>query len=211
MIKITAKGLAKFMTAGESRKRSILRNFKFPDPEGYAQANYYNEARTAIDRFACGQLSMADLFARAEELRDGARASCGVTSARLRNNARAVSQFARNFPRFACVALGDVKLSISVAGVRVSSAPDLHANVKGRESLIRFDLSGQPAHVLVPSIVCQLMADAASVRGLGVDPKDCLYIEVAKGIIHRRARPRARISKDIDAACKNIAAIWPTV
>ena len=38
MIKITAKGLAKFMTAGESRKRSILRNFKFPDPEGYAQA-----------------------------------------------------------------------------------------------------------------------------------------------------------------------------
>ena len=54
MIKITAKGLAKYMTSGEARKRKILRDYKFPDPEGAVQSKYYAEARRVIEDYHGG-------------------------------------------------------------------------------------------------------------------------------------------------------------
>lgn len=41
MIKITAKGLAKFMIANAAQQRKILKDFKNPDPDGFAQKLYY--------------------------------------------------------------------------------------------------------------------------------------------------------------------------
>ena len=51
MIRITAKGLAKYMTSGEASKRKILRDYKFPDPEGAVQIKYYAEARAVIEHY----------------------------------------------------------------------------------------------------------------------------------------------------------------
>jgi hypothetical protein len=211
MIRITAKGLAKFMTAGESRKRTILRDFKHPDPEGFAQANYYHEARGAIRRYIEGEIEHSQLLADSAALRNEARASAGPTAARLKNNARAIAQFARKFSDFRCEVLGKAVLSMTHADVRVSASPDLHVRLRGKESLVRFEFSNQKQADLVPKVMCQAMADACASQALEVAPKDCLYIDVPGGEIHRKARSHARVSADIAAACQNLAAIWPTV
>ena len=212
MIKITAKGLAKFMTAGESRKRTILRDFKHPDPEGFAQANYYREAREAIRQFLKGETDLATLNQRAAALRVGALSASGSTVTRLRSNARAIAQFARNFPDFECDVLNDIDdLSVLHAGVRVSASPDLHVRLRGRETLVRLDFSKQPQLALVPRVMCQLMADACASCGVAIAPKDCLYIDVPRGTQHRKAKARSRASKNILAAMENVKAIWATV
>lgn len=211
MIKITAKGLAKFMTAGESRKRTILRDFKHPDPEGFAQANYYHEAREAIRQFLKGETDLAGLNQRAVALRVDALGASGSTVTRLRSNARAIVQFAKNLPNLVCEVLDDVLLSLSHNGVRVSTSPDLHVRFRGRDTLLRFEFSRQPLPALIPRIMCQLMADACTVKGIPIAPKDCLYVDVARGALYSRAKARARSSKDIIAAMENIEAIWPTV
>jgi hypothetical protein len=50
MIKISLKGLAKFMTASPSAQRKVLRDYKYPKPEGEAQASFYRDARRDIRR-----------------------------------------------------------------------------------------------------------------------------------------------------------------
>jgi hypothetical protein len=45
----------------------------------------------------------------------------------------------------------------------------------------------------------------------GLPSSSVLMFDVARGDIHKGARLGARIAKDIDAACMNIAAIWPTI
>jgi hypothetical protein len=51
VIRLTAKGLAKYMTSGAASQRKILRDYKFPDPEGAVQAKYYAEARRVIEQY----------------------------------------------------------------------------------------------------------------------------------------------------------------
>ncbi|MFH1894137.1 MAG: hypothetical protein ABIK83_15820 [Candidatus Zixiibacteriota bacterium] len=55
-IQISIKGLAKYMSARESARRSILHDFKYRDDEkSVAQVHYYKEARqriTAYHRFS---------------------------------------------------------------------------------------------------------------------------------------------------------------
>jgi len=51
MIKIGVKGLAKFMTASAAGQRKVLRDYKFPNEEGTAQAAYYREARDFVAEY----------------------------------------------------------------------------------------------------------------------------------------------------------------
>jgi hypothetical protein len=51
MIKISAKGIAKFMMSLDATRRRILFDFKHPDPEGRAQAIHYRDAINAIQIF----------------------------------------------------------------------------------------------------------------------------------------------------------------
>jgi hypothetical protein len=96
-IQISVKGLAKFMTAGADRQRKILKDFKF-DTEGKAQAVYYGEARAIIKRFHREQRDRTYLEIEAAALAAGSKsASVKETAARLRNNSRAIQQYAQFF------------------------------------------------------------------------------------------------------------------
>ena len=50
-LKLSAKGLAKFMTSSAAGQRKVLRDYKYPDEEGTAQAAYYREACDIVAQY----------------------------------------------------------------------------------------------------------------------------------------------------------------
>jgi hypothetical protein len=211
MIEISAKGLAMFMTVGDSQKRRILRNYKYPKPAGIAMAGFYRDAREAVYRYLAQGRDLDRLVRRGQDLLAKAGLCSGIERTRCRSNGRAIIAFVKNLSGLPFAATGRVRLSVSSGSVRVSASPDVQAQLKGRDVLLRFEFSNQHHDKKVPSIMCQLMADACAVQGLAVAPKDCLYIDVHGGVTYRKARAHARISGDISAAMANLAAIWPTI
>jgi hypothetical protein len=55
------------------------------------------------------------------------------------------------------------------------------------------------------------MFEAALVDGLKLPSSQVLYVDVPRGVRYKAARLGARMRANIEAACQNIAAIWPTI
>src|SRR5260370_35573809 len=96
-ITISIKGLAKFMTSSHVGQRSVLRNFKYPDPEGSVQAIYYREARDLIRSYHGKSLAPDWLSGKAKLLMTLAVQGSASAPARVRQNARAYTEYEKFF------------------------------------------------------------------------------------------------------------------
>jgi hypothetical protein len=126
LIKISVKGLAKFITATEQGKRKVLRDFKYPDPEGAAQAMYYREARDLIEAHHRNGYPSPWLQDRATTLTQLAQTMSGQSVVRLRHNARALREYAALWGNKTFEVLDELRLSLRYGNVRISVVPDLH-------------------------------------------------------------------------------------
>jgi len=209
MIKITAKGLAKFMTSGPASQRTVLRDFKFPrSPEARAQTLYYAEARGGIRQYHENNNRPSTIVRIAEQLKGKMERATGPSRTRLGHNVRALESYLENFASSQFRILKSPALKYLHANVNVNASPDLLVAEDGREKLIKLDLAADAADETLIRIVLQVMYEAAVAAGLRVAPRDVIYLDISRGILHRGARARARLRRDIDAACENIAAMW---
>jgi hypothetical protein len=211
MIRITLKGLAKFMTATPAQQRKILRDFKYPKEEGLAQAVYYKEARDFIYSKHKNNRPTSWLVDRAAQIQLLASAAAGNTKTRLGHNARALQEYAQHFGDRHFDVLGDLDVSLSIAGVRVKINPDLHVREGETEKLIKLEFSNKPPDQQVVRIICQTLYEGAQQGGRVFQPAAVLYLDVPRGEVYRGARTRSRLRGEIDAACQNIAALWDRI
>ena len=137
--RISIKGLAKFMTSSNLTQRKTLRDYKYPDPEGSAQAIYYREARDSLSAFHERSLPVEWLRQRATLLISLAAQSSKSAETRLRNNARALNAYAERFPNTRYSVLPDLRLEFTNSAVRVTAYPDLHVREGRDEKLLRFE------------------------------------------------------------------------
>ena len=212
MIQISLKGLAKFMTTTAAGQRKILRDFKYPDEEGQAQAAYYRDARNAIAKFHDQKLPSSWLGNQADSLlANASTAPKPQISARLKNNARGLRSYACCFAATTYDILSDVNLGLCIGEVLVTVNPDLHVLEKGKEKLLKLEFSSQKPHSDLIKIVSQAMFEAALADGMRLPSAQVLYIDVPRGIRHKGARFGALTRKNIEAACQNIWAIWNSI
>ena len=211
MIKISLKGLAKFMTGGAAAQRKILWDFKHPDPEGSAQARYYKEARDRIAAFHGHQHADGWLSQQAGTIASHALTSAPAAKVRLQNNARALRAYERHFGDRQFEILPDLSLELTYSGVRVSVQPDLHVRELGREKIIKLEFSKKEPNAKAVKIMAQGLFEAATKAALGLSSTDVLYLDCVRGTAHKGARVGARMGKEIEAACQNIAALWPGI
>jgi hypothetical protein len=211
MIRISVKGLAKFMTASAANQRKILRDYKYPDEEGTAQAGYYREARDLIAKYHQKGHQPSWLREKANVLSETASALGGRVATRLRHNVRTLNDYADHFPGTQFEVLPERKFFVSYGPVRVSIVPDLHVRQKTRERFIKLGFGAKEPSPEVVKIVSQLMFEAAVGSRVPVKASDVLYIDVARGVRHKGARAGARMVREIEAACENIGALWPTI
>lgn len=212
MIKISAKGFAKFMTSGASAQRRILRDFKIPIPEGMAQAKYYTPARLAIREYHASGNDPAILVRAVDDLRsDAARARSQRVSTKLDQNIRAIECYMRHFARAQFVVLPSPSLALVRGSVRISASPDLCVTFKGRQKLIKLEFGSAMPKTEVVRIITQLVFEAGTAANLPIGPQDVVYLDVTRGALHKGAKTRTRLSREIEAACKNIEAMWPGI
>jgi hypothetical protein len=211
LISISVKGLAKYMTASATTARKVLRDFKYPDDEGFVQAIYYHEARDRIVGFHRGGRTVDWLLNEATGLETLAANSSGRTKPRLSNNAAALREYATHFGSRRLVPLSDIRMEARYGGVRVTIAPDMHFKENGRSKIAKLEFSREPPDKRVVAIISQTMFEAALARAPGTNAGDVLYMDVPRGKLFRGARLGARLARDIESTCKNIEAIWPTI
>lgn len=211
MVTITLKGLANFMTATPSRQRKILRDFKYPEEEGYAQALYYREARDLIKAAHKHEDRASWLLHQANQLRNLAGATGGQSGIRLTHNARGIEQYARHFAARKFEILKDVDLSITVEGVWVKINPDLHVFEDGKQKFVKLEFSVKQPEAQIVRIICQGMFEGARENGHQLPESCILYLDVPRGALHKGARAGARMKSEIKAACQNIGSLWERI
>jgi hypothetical protein len=209
MIRITVKGLAKFMSKGPAGQRTVLRDFKFPRaPEARAQTVYYAEARLGIREYHVSGNNPATLVGSVDELRKKAERLTGKARARLEHNIRAMDSYLRYFGGNRFEVLASPRLEYSHGTVLVGATPDLFVRDGARQKIIRLGLGAEPIDEEMIRIILQVTFEAAVAAGLSIRPSDVVYLDVSRRQQHVGARSRTRLTRDIQAACENIAAMW---
>lgn len=208
MIKISLKGLAEFMAGSSAKQRRVLRDFKYPDPEGSAQAVYYREARDFITRYHQRRHAIQWLFDRSDQLEAIAAQSSRQTKTRYGNNARVLREYARNFGNRHFDILPKLPLGLTLEGVMVTVIPDLHVRENGIEKIIKLEFSIDTPDDKIVKIITQAMFEAQSEEGMGLRSSSVLYFDVRRGASHKGARVGSRMRGEMEAACKNISALW---
>jgi hypothetical protein len=207
------KGLANFMAAAPARQRTILRNFKYPKPEGAAQAQYYSRARQTIAAYHRHRRPHEWLEHQAEQLLiSAADAPTEAASIKRKSNARAVFDYSKTaWSRKTVDVLPDADLEFTYGTVRVSANPDLTIRVVGRTKLLKFDFAPKAPDEKVIKVMCQGLYQAAVGAQIVTGTADVTYFDVGRAVEYHGARAGSRLISDIEAACENIEAIWPTL
>lgn len=205
--KLSMKSLAQFMTSRESRKRTILKNSKFPR-DARVIIIQYREAINAIRDFRESGNDPATLVKTIDHLRKKAIGATPQTQARINNNIRAIERYLEHFGPQQCDVLQTPRMKYVHAGVTVSVVPDLLISENGQKLLIKLDFTQAGATDEQIEIMLQLMYEAALGGDLGIAPKNVMYINARAAEPHRCSKIRKNLKREIDAACENIAAIW---
>jgi hypothetical protein len=211
MIKISVKGLAKFMTSGSVGQRNVLRNFKFPDPEGGVQAVYYSEARLTIKEFHESGNNPSSIVSEVKKLTEKAYQANPKSRIRIEHNIRALRQYLKIFGGLPFKVVPSPKLALVQGDVSIGATPDFCAKHKGTKKLVKLDLGTKPADPKVVKIILQVIYEAAKGGIPNLEPRDVLYLDVPGEKIHKTAKTKSRLTKEIQAACQNIEALWPSI
>lgn len=211
MISLSLRGLVKYMLASPAAQRKVLHDFKYPKGEGKAQAKYYRDARNCIRTFHEKGHGVDWLAGRANALSSRSDFDTGQRASRLRNNARAVRDYAAHFSEREFCLLPNLQLDLLYDPVRISVAPDLHVTEAKREKIIRLEFAKDGADDNSLRIMSQCMFEAASQSGLNLSSSCVLCFDVSRGSVCKGARIGARMASEIRAATANIAALWDTI
>jgi hypothetical protein len=207
---ITVKGLADFMTANPARQRTILREYKYPNlNDARAKIHYYREARDTVVAYHKGNKDEDWLRAQIASLLTTANVSSAGAQKRLRNNARALTAYAKHFGGREFDVLAKLNWKLVYSGVSISVQPDLHVREKGTEKIIKLEFSVEEPEARAIKIISQCMFEAARTAGLNLPSASVLLFDVARGASHKGARLGAYLRRDVSAACDTIADIWP--
>lgn len=210
--KLSLKGLAAYMTATQSNQRKMLRDYKYPsEDEASAKILYYRDARDRISAFHTGGHEIQWLHERATNLEFLALSSHGPRKTRLNYNARALKEYAKHFGKKRFKILPEEIFGLHFDDVVITVYPDLHVEEKGIEKIIKLEFGRKTPDSQIVRIINQCMFEAAMQGGLNISSSSVLYFDVPRGQIHKGARMGSRMANNIEAACKNISAIWDSI
>ncbi|MCB9357705.1 MAG: hypothetical protein H6508_00390 [Calditrichaeota bacterium] len=213
MIRISLKGFAKyFCTSSAATRRKILADYKFPQPEGLAQAQYYEHARRAIVTFHERDNDERWMADRITSLRGSA---VETENSRIRqkwnNNALALQRYLAGFGGKQFDVLPNTRRGMVIGDVRIGVFPDLHVIERSREKYIKIEYSRNPVEMNYVNVISQVMYECLIQDGQDIDPKDVRFFMLADNSNHKGARLRPRLRNDIVATCETIEALWPRI
>jgi hypothetical protein len=202
------RGLAEVASAKPARKQAVLKRFKFPkSEESVGRSNYYVKALSAIKRHHKGDATavnaiLSDLLAEAATETDLRR------KAKLKNNHRAISDYLRQFGNRRFQIKPGKKFYYATKDVLVGAHPDLVVEEDGDLLLLKLNLGKEDFNGGVCALLLHVLYEAAQDQGLAIKPTSVECLQTSSG--SRVVGPRRGFGpkSEIDAACREVAAIW---
>lgn len=212
VIKLTLKGLAKYIASSPAAQRKLLQDFKYPAAdEPFAMRLYYREAKDCLKQYIRDQRSPEWLREQAHQLTGTLNGQSPKSVERLRQNARAVIAFERFFSATGVELLDTPRFRFTHHGVTISVVPDLSLLDGTRKRLIKIQYGGK--RLADPSIrvMTQCMLDAANASSYGLSASSCVYLDLPREAVHTAPRAGKRTLQDVKAACETISQVWESI
>ena len=208
--KISLTGLAKFMTASSSAQRKVLKDYKYREPEGVAQAAYYREGRRTVQGFHRDARDRDWLLTEATALSGQKAGLPDGAQKRLESNVRAIRAYARHFSDRNLAFESPPKLEYAHAGLVINVRPDLWGTERGHRLIkVQFAKPSDPEQTA--KVIGQVMLAAATEAGMNLPSSAMRVWDCRKGEDYKLARVGARLQADIEAACETISDLWPAI
>jgi hypothetical protein len=212
LIQLSLKGMAEYLTSNSAKQRRILLEHKFrEDEEGKAKRQYYQEASRIIRQYHSSSRASSWLESQASALMAKAMNESGSKRTRLRSNATAIKAYEENFGDRSLTLVPAPRHKYRSGMVAVSFTPDLGVMGKQGIQLVKLDFCAGPMNPEAVNIMRQLMYCAVSQSGAALPLGSLILTDVRAGEEHKAKRILKRTQDDIDAAIRNIEAIWPTL
>jgi hypothetical protein len=212
MIKLTLKGLAKYIAASPAAQRRILQDFKYPSAdEPLAMRVYYREATDCLKDYITNQRSGDWLREHSIQLAAARDGESSTGARRRRQNAEAVLLYERHFGGRHLEILSTPRFRLRFHEVSVSVVPDLCLRDGTKTKLVKLQFGGARLATASIRVITQCMIEAANSSGYGLPPSSVVYLDLPRGAVHTAPRSSKRIRRDVRAACETISQIWESI
>jgi hypothetical protein len=209
---LTLNGVIKIMAAKSAADREkIIRDYKFPEPEGKAQGTYYQPARDLIRRYhdAANDPGVVQSGLRSlEAARDGASTA---KLAKLDHNIRAIRAYNGQFSNRRFEPLIHRPVTVVVEGVSLSLRPDMLAKEKRSIRALRYAFGKDGADVAEVRVSLNLLHFYARAAGIPVSNPDCQLLIVADGTCKQCTGMMSAFEARLRAAMREVNALWPLI
>lgn len=218
---ISANKLAEFIFAGPARQRQILKDQKFPTE---FKGMYYREAAESISRVIAGNLEDLSPLENQKDILEQVVTDKVGTQRRIDANIDAIEAFD--------LILDDIKLAgatpslashapekLTIQGVKISVRPDVLLAKPGKSGMLiggvklhfpRNYALGDDGAAIVSALINEWCRQCRPDDGTPAGEL-CMVIDVGSRKAHPGVKATAARMKAVDAACQNIAALWPTI
>jgi hypothetical protein len=212
-MKLTAKSFADFATASPTRKRTILKNAKYPKKkENQIVILYYNEALRVIRLYHKKGNDHAIIKYAVRRLRQERDASeKPQKKARLRQNIRAIESYFKLFGQRKFEVLPGRRLKLTVGKVKISATPDLVVKESGVLHLIKVGVVKQKLHPDLVPIMLEVILDAAIKAEISIEPANVMYLDLTNENVIRAAKNSTFIRRTVQIACDDIESTWRNI
>lgn len=222
---ISVNKLAESIVSKAAKKRKILKDRKYPDPD-FTMGAYHREAEEAIQMYlGSGAMDTGPLDTALNILNQKAPEKIG-TIRRINSNVGSIERFLEM--------LDDVDLKggnpeigsnnppkLQIHNVSVSVRPEIILRGTGPKGVsclgaIKLHMSSsdnftEEAAGYVSTLVQEFVRQHHLKDGEIVNPNYCQVIDVGNGIVYPGVKATAQRMKDIEAECQNIFGLWPTI
>ena len=213
--RLTISGLADYMTCSASAQRNVLLRFKYPQGPGEAAAKYYHFAYRVLGGYfqPSGQRSVSWLSLEADEL-DARPGHDPHARDKIEANVRVLRGFLSYFASQKFQNIQPVpKLLYRHAGVSIRITPDLYGTKRNRSYVVKYLFAAGKREVIGSRarIICQVMYHASMQPNLGLPASGIQIWACRSGDVYRAREGGSLVINNVEAACKTIAAVWPTL
>ena len=212
MIKLTLKGLARYIASSPSAQRKILQNHKYPAAdEPFAMRMYYREATDCLKTYIRDGQTGEWLRQRALELTAPRPDQSGPSASRLRHNAEAVLHFGKHFDGKDIEVLDCPRFRLEFSGVSIGVVPDLCLRDHSRIKLFKLQFGGKALPEQSVRVITQCLLAAANAQGHALPFSSAVYVDLPRSLSYTAPRSSKKTMQDIKAACETIALIWDSI
>ena len=222
---ISVNRLGEYLICRAARQRDLIRQRKFPDPDVNVLGMYYREATDAIQKYIAEGCADGQIIANALNHLQQMPAEKIGTRRRIDSNIDRLESFEEMLDDLdlqnSNTELGFRSGRMKVCGVDVSVRPEIilrGVGKKGRKLVgaIKLQMSvatkfNAEAAGYVSAVVQEFCKRSVALDDEIVYAPYCQVIDVGGEVIHPGVKSIVRRMKDVEAGCRNIAGLWPTV